>query len=300
MAQSSHIAESPHIAAVTQADFQAQVLERSRRIPVLVDFWAAWCAPCRMLEPVLERLVEHYDGRLFLAKVNTDEEQALAQAYGIRGIPALKLFRHGRLVGELVGVQPESTLRELIDRHLATPADDEVARAAALAQAGEIGPAIAALRETHARYPDQPRVQLELARLLARDDAGPDEAARAQECRRLLDSLPIRAAGEPEVERLRARVELLEAAAGAPPVAELEQRIAQAPDDSAARLRLGARLALAERYEAAMEQLLELVRRDRAYGDDAGRKALLAVFALLGPRDPLVAKFRAQLSRVLN
>lgn len=294
------MADSPHIAAVTRADFQARVLEKSHEIPVLVDFWAAWCAPCRMLEPVLARLVEHYGGKLFLAKVNTDEEQELAQAYGIRGIPALKLFRHGELAGELVGVQPESALRELVDRVLPAPADDDIARAANLVQAGEIDPAIKVLRAAVEREPQQARAKLELARLLCMNVAGQDEAARAQECRQLLDTLPVRAAAEPEVEAMRARVDLLEAAAGAPPLAELERASAADAGDSAARLQLGARLALAEKYEAAMEQLLELVRRDRAFGDDAGRKALVAVFTLLGARNPLVAKYRAQLSRALN
>lgn len=294
------MADSPHIAAVTRADFQTRVIERSRTIPVLVDFWAAWCAPCRMLEPILERVVEQYQGRLFLAKVNTDEEQELAQAYGIRGIPALKLFRHGQLVGELVGVQPEGALRQLIDPHLPTQADAEIERAANLAQAGEPDAAIALLRATVEREPQHARARLELVRLLCANASAADETARAQECQQLLDGLPVRAAAEPQAEALRARVELLRAAAGAPPLAQLERALAADANDSAARLQLGARLALAEKYEPAMEQLLELVRRDRAYGDDAGRRALLAVFTLLGPRDPRVAKYRAQLSRALN
>lgn len=294
------MAQSPHIAAVTRADFEKQVIERSHTVPVLVDFWAAWCGPCRMLEPVLARLVEHYDGKLFLAKVNTDEEQELAQTYGIRGIPALKLFRHGRLAGELVGVQPEGTLRELVDRFVPTPADDELARATNLAQAGELEPAIKVLRQALERHPQHVGVRLELVRLLSRDGGAPDEAARARESRQLLDALLVRAAGEPEVEALRARIELLQAAAGAPSADELERQVSAHPDDSGARLQLGARLALAGKYEPAMVQLLELVRRDRAWGDDAGRRTLLAVFTLLGPRDPLVARYRALLSRALN
>src|SRR5581483_800450 len=147
------MADSPHIADVTTADFPKGVLEKSRDVPVLVDFWAAWCGPCRILPPLLTTLAEDYGGRFFLAKVNADSDPDVAVQYGIRGLPTLILFRHGAPVGQLVGVQPESAIRALIDRHLPNAADATAQRAAALHGAGQTEQALALLREALAADP---------------------------------------------------------------------------------------------------------------------------------------------------
>src|SRR5690606_27929621 len=165
-----------------------------------------WCAPCRMLTPVLERLAEEYAGKFFLAKVNTDVEQELALQFHIRGIPAVKLFRNGRIAGEFVGVQPEPVIREMIERFLPTEADIAVERADALAGAGRRTEAIALLREAVAKEASNDRTKLALARLLL-EDAGERKAA-LDEAERVLESLSIRVAGEPEVENLRLRLSL--------------------------------------------------------------------------------------------
>jgi putative thioredoxin len=128
---------SESIVIADAQNFTVQVIEKSEKVPVLVDFWAEWCAPCKMLLPILNKLVEEYQGQFILAKVNSDEQQELAAQYGIRSIPALKLFRHGKVVEEMTGVQSESVLREMIDRHRDRPADKlrEQASAAHLAGA---------------------------------------------------------------------------------------------------------------------------------------------------------------------
>lgn len=294
------MADLPHTADVRGADFPTLVIQRSYQTPVLVDFWAPWCAPCRMLSPILERLADDYAGKLFVAKVNTDTEPELARQYQIRGIPAVKLFRNGEVVGELVGVQPESTIRALIDRFAPNEIDASIERAAALGKAGQTADAVALLREALDKDATNDRAKIALAQLLCGQTPSGDIQARLQECAKLLDSLSVQSAGSPDVERLRLRLDLWRVVAGAPPRAELERVVAANPGDLRARYQLAAHLALAGDFEAAMEHLLEIVRRDRKFDDDAGRKMLVGMFHLLGNRHPLVTKYRALLSRTLS
>lgn len=292
---------SPPVADVGREQFRTLVLERSHEIPVLVDFWAPWCGPCRVLTPVLTKLAEEYGGKFFLAKVNTDAEQELATEYQIRGIPAIKLFRHGEVVGELVGVQPEPALRALIDPFIAREADAIIERARALDGAGKKAEALELLRQAVERDPTYDKAKIALARQLIESPGDTNELpARVDEAERLLNSLSMRAGTSPEVEALRAKLTLLRIVADAPPADALERTVAAKPDDHEARYRLAAHLALQGRYEDAMRHLLEIVQRDRAFGDDAARKALLAVFSLAGSREPLVVKYRGLLARALN
>jgi len=294
------MADSPHIADVTTADFPKGVLEKSRDVPVLVDFWAAWCGPCRMLTPLLTKLAEDYGGRFFLAKVNADSDPDVAVQYGIRGLPTLILFRHGAPVGQLVGVQPESAIRALIDRHLPNAADATAQRAAALHGAGQTEQALALLREALAADPANDRLKIELARSLLALPILAQRQAHLAEAENLLDSLSVEKLGDPEVAALRARLQFLRIVANAPPLPELERRIAADPANAEARYQLSAYKVLENDYEPAMQQLLEIVRRDRKFGDDAGRKALVDLFTMLGTTDPLVAKYRGLLSKELN
>ena len=294
------MAELPYIADVTRSDFSARVIEQSHKIPVLVDFWAPWCGPCRMLTPIIERLAEEYAGKLFVAKVNTDVEQELALEYRIRGIPAVKLFRNGQLAGEFVGVQPESAIRALIDRVLPNETEESIDRALALAKTGESAEAVTLLRRTLDREPNNDRAKVALVRLLCEHMPEGEVAARVAECRKLVDSVSVRASTSPELEAARARLNLWGIVESAPPMQALERRVATDPDDHAARHRLAARLALIGQYEPALEHLLEIIRRDRHFNDDVARKTLLGLFSLLGKQHPLVVKYRGLLSRTLN
>lgn len=292
------MADSPHVADVGRADFAERVIARSHQVPVLVDFWAPWCGPCRMLTPILTKLADEYGGKFFLAKVNTDVEQELGMEYGIRGIPAVKLFRNGKVEGEFVGVQPESAVRALIDKFVPRETDTIIERAIALARAGNTSEALALLREIVSRDPQNEKAAIELVRLLTASPEGTDLKQRVEEAQRFLDTL--RAGTNPEIDALRARLNLLRAVADTPPLEELKTILQTNPNDLDARYRLAARLALKGKYEDAMEDFLELVRRDRKFGDDAGRKGLLTVFTLLGNKDPRVAQYRTVLSRALN
>jgi putative thioredoxin len=292
------MADSPHVADVGRADFPEGVIARSHQVPVLVDFWAPWCGPCRMLTPVLTKLADEYGGKVFLAKVNTDVEQDLAMEYGIRGIPAVKLFRDGKVAEEFVGVQPESMVRALIEKFLPRETDTVVERAISLARTGNTSEAIELLRDAVVRDPQNEKAAIELVRLLSASPQGPDLKQRVEEAERFLNSL--RAGTNPEIDALRARLDLLRVVADAPPLEELKTILQTNPNDLEARYRLAARLALKGKYEDAMEEFLELVRRDRKFADDAGRKGLLTVFALLGNKDPRVSQYRTVLSRALN
>lgn len=294
------MADSPFISDVTHADFPAQVLERSHRMPVLVDFWAAWCGPCRMLMPVLARVAEEYGGRFHLAKVNTDVERELATQYGIRSLPTVKLFRNGAVIDEFLGVQPEPTIRQLMDRHLPRVADATVERALAAAKLGKPDEALQLLRDAVAEDPGYDRPKIELTRYLLTRPPDGHIAQRLAESERLLDGVSPLKRMEPEIGALRMRLNLLRVIENAPPLPELERTVAANPNDHSARHRLSAHQALSGDYEPAMEHLLEIVRRDRRYGDDAGRKTLVGLFTLLGNTNPLVAKYRALLSRALN
>jgi putative thioredoxin len=292
--------ESPNAVDVTAADFAQQVVEKSHELPVLVDFWAPWCGPCRVLAPILHRLAGVYAGKLQVAKVNTDVEQELALKFQIRGIPAVKLFRRGQVVGEFVGVQTESVIRALVEPFLPTEVDGLLEQSAQLARDGKTAEATALLRESTARHPQDDRIKLALAELLVSSPPGDDDRERLAESQALLDSLSVRAGTEPQVDTLRARLDLMRAVAAAPPIDKLESAVNDNTGDNDARFALAARLALVGDYQQAMDQFLEIIRRDRAFREDGARKALVGLFNLLGRQHPLSIKYRGLLSRALN
>jgi putative thioredoxin len=269
-------------------DFQAAVLDESRTRPVVVDFWAPWCGPCKTLKPILEKLAAEYGGKFRLAKVNADDNQALSQQYGVRGIPAVKAFVNGEMVDEFSGALPEAEVRAFLDRLLPGPADELRAQAAAARAAGDPGAALQLLADASRLNPDDVGIRLDAAEIML-------DLREAEEAQRLIGSVADNA--DPRVPQLKARLQFL-GAAGADEMA-LQARIAADANDLDARLAL-ARLAIAgQRYEDGMEQLLEIVRRDRGFHDDVGRTTLLTVFDLLGGGE-LVSRYRRLLASVLN
>ena len=280
------MSKSQWVVDVGDHDFETAVLERSRTTPVVVDFWAPWCGPCRAIGPLLERLADEHAGAFILAKVNEDEAPGVAEAFGIQSIPAVKAFRDGMLVGEFVGAQPEGTVRRLLEMALPTAVDKLVAEAASLPPAdGE-----AKLREALALEPRHAGSLLALARLLAARDETTEALGLLE---RVSPPSPLLA----EAERLAA--ELRTRSDGAGDEAALRARVAADPNDLQARLDLGRTLAALGRHEDALSELLDVVRRDRQFADDSARKAMVDLFAVLGSDDPLTDRFRGELAKAL-
>lgn len=280
---------------VGSADFQEKVLAASHQAPVLVDFWAEWCAPCRILKPILEKLAAEYGGRFILAKLNSDQNQELAARYGVRGIPNVKAFVDGQMVDEFTGALPEAQIRAFIDGLLPSPAEPLRLAAREARARGDAEVACSLLTDALQLDPANETVLLDLAEIHI--DTQRIEAARA-----ILDALEHRAKETARLGALQARLKLVAAGAGADPAA-LAARIAAHAGDLDARLQLAHVLALAHDYRPALEQLLEIVRRDRQWQDQAARKTMLDLFTLLGGNaqyDDLVREFRIQLARTLN
>lgn len=283
---------SPPVVTVTAQNFQSLVLDGSFERPVLVDFWADWCAPCRALMPLLAKLAEEYGGRFLLAKVNTEEEQALAAQFGIRSLPTVQLFKSGRVIDQFMGALPEPQVREFLDRHLPRLSDGLLAQAQGLLAAGEIDAAQSLIEQ--ARSQDPANARLVLAEIQLTAARGAINQALAD-----LDRLPIELAHDPEANALRGQLRFASALEGAPAAADLTARLAADPRDSEARYQLAAHHVLRGDYAEALALLLELMKRDRAFTDDAGRKGMLAVFDLLGGQGELVATYRAKMMSAL-
>ena len=280
---------------VTQANFEAEVINASFDRPVLVDFWATWCGPCKTLGPLIEKIVGEYNGAVRLAKVDCDKEQQLAAMFGVRSIPTVVLVREGQLVDGFTGALPESALREFLARHVqpgdATPSDEA---ADTLAEARPIETpeqAIARIQQEIAAQPDRADLKLDLA--LAQMRAGNATAAEAE-----LDSLPANLAADDRAGRLRGQLDFARALKDAPSAAELEQRIARNPADHAARDLLGLRLLLDGDPIGGLEHLLGVLKADRNWNDGQAKKHLVAAFNVLDDAE-LVGTYRRKMSSLL-
>lgn len=275
---------------VGEADFETAVLERSRELPVVVDFWAPWCGPCLALGPVLERLVEERAGQVLLARVNVDDAQRLAIQYGVQGIPAVKAFRDGRVVLEFVGALPESQLRAFLERVCPSEADRLAQQAAAL-EASDPVRAESLYRQALGQDRNQDLAAVGLARLLmARGEEG--EAAD------LLGRVAGGAHGA-EAEQLQAILALRQQGRPLGDEAAARQRVTAEPDHPRRRYELGCVLAAAGKYREALDELLTAGERDLALARGEVRETMVRIFHAVGVRSPLADEYRDKLTRLL-
>ncbi len=281
-----------HSFDVTAANFKQIVLDAPKNVPVLVDFWATWCGPCRVLKPILEKLADEYQGRFILAKVETDANPELAADFGIRGVPTVKAFLNGQLVDEFSGALPESQVRAFIDALIPSPGEELRQQAEAAYASGDAAKALQLLGEASRLDPNNEKIRIDAAAILV-DQGNTGEAGR------LLASLSPTTAQEPRVQELLARIEFAEKAKDLPDEQTLAARISADANDLDARLKLANLYISQGRYEPALEQLLEIVRRDRGFQDDIGRRTMISVFNLLGGGE-LVSKYRRLLASALN
>jgi putative thioredoxin len=275
---------------VSEENFETEVLERSTEVPVLVDFWAPWCGPCKTLGPLLEKLADEYKGEFRLAKVNVDENPNLAGVFGIQGIPAVKLFKDGDLASEFTGALPEPMLREFLGKYLPTAADKKSAEAAQLEADGKLAEAKAAYQNILDSDPNHAKALLGLGRLAMSE--GDNEAALEY-----LEKISLVDDARKEADRLIARLKLQSRAVENENA--LRQKVNADPKNLAVRYELAQALAGAEKYEEALDEFFNIVRTDRTFEDDGARKAMLQVFEVLGSDDPLTEKYRSELAKVL-
>jgi len=273
--------------------FQQQVIDASHQVPVLVDFWATWCGPCQTLMPLLTRLAEDYQGQFLLAKVEIDQQQQLATHFGVRSVPTVKLVKNGQIVDEFTGALPEGEIRAFLDKHIEKESDRRMQQAVALYEQGEVEPALQQMQQIILDDDSNMKNRVIFAEALIKEQ-------RYEDARQLLNSLSMDVQMTPEVSALYAQLEFSETLNQADDVETLQQRIEADPKDSEARYQLSAQYLSQGDYEPAMEQLLEIVRRDRGYQDDAGRKGLLRIFEMLGNSGELVSKYRRKLAQALN
>jgi putative thioredoxin len=270
-------------------DFKEAVIERSKQTPVVVDFWAPWCGPCRVLGPVLERLAERQRGEFSLAKVNVDENPGVASAFHVQSIPLLVGFRDGKVVAEAVGAMPEPEVLAFLQKVLPSAAERKAASAAELLAEGKLDEAEVLVRQTLEDDPRNEAAVLTLAKIEA-------ERANDEEALRLLERNgpgPLRS----EADRFAATLRIRADDGGDESV--LQARVKGNPDDLDARAELGHTLAARSRYEEALQQYLEVVRRDKEFGDGIARKAMLDIFEILGPESVLADRYRTELATVL-
>ena len=271
--------------------FERDVLKTSQKVPVLVDFWAPWCAPCRALKPILEKLAGEYQGRFLLARVNSDEHPQLSARFGVRGIPNVKAFVDGKLAEEFTGALPESGVRAFIDRLVPTPGERLRRTARALVTQGNFDEAERHLRSALELDPENRAVRLDLVELLLAKNSH----AEADE---MFAPIPERERDE-RADKLYSVLAFWKKSQQLPAIGELEAKLAANPDDLPSLLALGERLVADQRFEPALAALLEVVRRDRGALRTSARKLMVEVFKLAEDQATLVSEYRKLLSGAL-
>ncbi len=281
---------SPWVFVPRGAEFKQQVIERSREVPVVVDFWSPGCAPCRMLTPLLEKLAQEHQGAFLLAKVQVEQEPELAAAMGVQAVPTVIGFRDGKIAGQFMGALPEDGLRQWLSRILPSAAE-RLVRQAQETEKSDPGQALELYRQALQQEPELVEAKAGLIRCLLATQQTEEAAQLAQE-------LADRGYVEPEAESAVAQALLIHQAQKLPPLERLQLQ-AQQQSSPEVLYQLGVKLAGLGQWELALKQLLQVVQQDRGSWRKEAQAAMVQIFEALGPDDPLVQNYRRQLALAL-
>ncbi|NMT62231.1 tetratricopeptide repeat protein [Marinobacter orientalis] len=289
------MSNSPYVFEATMDNFQQDVMEASSRTPILIDVWAPWCAPCKQLTPLLEKLADEYRGGFMLAKVNADEQEQLTASLGVRSLPTVILVKDGQAVDGFNGGLQESEVRKILDKHIEIPEEEEAPydRAHRLWEEGDVEAALAVLTELNRNDPEDLKVLIDLAQLKA-------ELGDLETAEQVLDSLPPEEKMQHQAKQLAARIKFLRASAELPPIRELEDALDKDPNDPNALHLLALHHILQENNAKAMELLIRLMQVDSKYKDEVAKTTLIELFDKLGNNNPDVRTYRRKLYTLMH
>ena len=279
------------IVDVTAENAQQVLIEESMQRPVVVDFWADWCEPCKQLMPVLEKLVNEYAGQFLLAKVNADTEQMLAGQLGVRSLPTVMVLKEGQPVDGFAGVQPEQQIREMLEKYLPKPWELKFQQAQALVAEGKLDEALPMLRDAYTESDARADIAKQLAAVLL-------EQNRTPEAETVLGKILL-ADQDSDYQQLMSQLELKQQAAESPEIKALQQALETNPEDFDSAHQLAVQYSQSHRHEEALELLLGILRSDLNYADGAVKQAFLDVLKSLGAGDPIAARYQRKLMTLL-
>ncbi len=282
---------SPQIIDVTFENAQATLIDESMQRPVVVDFWADWCAPCKQLMPILEKLAMEYNGAFLLAKVNADEMQGISQQFGVRSLPTVMVIQNGQPVDGFTGAQTEGFIREMLDKVLPKPEDEMLARAQQLMATEQFNEALAVLRDARQAAPSRSDIAILTAHCCA-------ELNKTDEATALLADVPM-VDQDSHYQQVKALIELKREAADTPEIRSLQEQLAAQPDDQHLQYQLAVQFSQVGREAEALSLLYDILKIDREFADNGARRTYLDILKALGNKDPLAIEFQRKLYSLL-